>query len=98
MKLFLDDLRPAPPGFQLVRTYEDCIFMLGTQDFELVSLDYSLGQRFTGLDVLKWMVENNRIPPAINIHSSHFYGRSQMRDYIQNNFPQGYPFTSHSPY
>lgn len=93
MKLFLDDIRRAPSGYQVATNYRDCIFLLGTTDFERVSLDYSLGERWTGLDVLKWMVENGRIPPELNIHSTHGYGRSAMAEYIREHFPEGYSFT-----
>lgn len=96
MKLFLDDIRRAPAGFDCVRTYEDCIFLLGTREYEFVSLDYSLGEYFTGLDVLKWMVENHRFPPKLNVHSTHSYGRAQMCSYIQTYFPKGYSFTMHA--
>lgn len=93
MNLYLDDLRKAPEGWTLVRNYRDCIFALGTQNWETVSLDYSLGERWTGLDVLQWIVRNGRYPDRINIHSGDMYGRSAMADYIRTNFPLGYPFT-----
>ena len=50
MKLFLDDIRREPAGYVLVRSFEDCIFELGTKDYDTVSLDYALSERFTGLD------------------------------------------------
>ena len=74
MKLFLDDIRNEPSGYVLVRSFEDCIFELGTKDYDTVSLDYSLGERFTGLDVLKWMVRNNKFP-KIAEHSLHTHLR-----------------------
>lgn len=93
MNLFLDDIRTAPPGYQTVRNYKDCIFALGTMDFDRVSLDYALGERFTGLDVLKWMAQSHRFPTSLNIHSTHSYGRAAMADYIRSHFPPGYSFT-----
>lgn len=96
MKLFLDDIRLAPEGYTQARTYQACIELLCAHEFERVSLDYSLGERQTGLDVLKWMVENDRIPPQLNIHSTHDYGRSAMADYIRRNFPAGYVFSMSS--
>lgn len=93
MKLFLDDIRSEPRGYELVRSFEDCIFELGTKDYETVSLDYALGSRWTGLDVLKWMVRNNKFPKNLNIHSTHGYGRAEMAAYIRMNFPKGYVFT-----
>ena len=93
MKLFLDDIRIPPEGWELVRNYSDCIFRLSAQEYEAVSLDYSLGERFTGLDVLKWMAERRRFPKTLNIHSTHPYGKAAMADYVRAHFPQGYPYT-----
>ena len=93
MKLFLDDIRREPEGYVLVRSFEDCIFELGTKAYDTVSLDYALGERFTGLDVLKWMVRNQKFPQKLNIHSTHAYGRAEMACYIRMHFPKGYVFT-----
>ena len=93
MKLFFFFIRNEPSGYVLVRSFEDCIFELGTKDYDTVSLDYSLGERFTGLDVLKLMVRNNKFPKSLNIHSTHSYGRSEMAYYIHMHFPKGYLFT-----
>ena len=93
MKLFLDDIRREPEGYVLVRSFEDCIFELGTKVYDTVSLDYALGERFTGLDVLKWMVRKQKFPQKLNIHSTHAYGRAEMACYIRMHFPKGYVFT-----
>ncbi len=93
MKLFLDDIRREPEGYVLVRSFEDCIFELGTKVYDTVSLDYALGERFTGLDVLKWMVRNQKFPQKLNIHSTHGWGRAEMACYIRMHFPKGYVFT-----
>ena len=93
MKLFLDDYRVPPPGWMLVKNYRDCIFQLGAYEYDTVSLDYSLGERFTGLDVLRWMASNQKFPARLNIHSTHGTGRAMMADYIRAHFPRGYPFT-----
>ena len=93
MKLFLDDIRREPEGYVLVRSFEDCIFELGTKVYDTVSLDYALGERFTGLDVLKWMVRNQKFPQKLNIHSTHAYGRAEMACYIRMHFPKGHVFT-----
>ena len=54
--------------------------------FEFNSLDYDLGAEEDGLDVLKWMKNNNIFVPHINIHSDHSIGKWQMRDFCQENF------------
>ncbi len=96
MKLYLDDRRTPPEGWTLVRGFRDCIFALDTQKWEAVSLDYSLGERWNGLDVLRWMADRGKFPPKLNIHSTHSYGRAAMADYIRRHFPEGYSFTMRS--
>ena len=87
-KLFVDDTRQCPKGFECVRSYDDCIsYYRIFGEFEFVSLDYSLGEEHTGLDILKWMRENGKRPKHINIHSNHIEGMKLMRKYAQQNFP-----------
>lgn len=42
IKLFVDDIRPAPEGWQLARTVTDAIRILNTQDVSEVSLDHDI--------------------------------------------------------
>lgn len=87
LKLFVDDTRDFPKGFECVRSYEDCLMYFRIfGDFEFVSLDYHLGEAHTGLDILKWMKENGKEPPRINIHSNHIEGMREMRRYAEENF------------
>ncbi len=76
--LYLDDIRYPPEGWQLVKTYAECIEILRTMPVQYLSLDhdlaeehyamstgYSGGQVFrepTGYDVCKWMVEHDVWP------------------------------------
>ena len=88
LKLFVDDTRDFPKGFECVRNYSDCIFyyrLFG--EFDFVSLDYSLGEEHTGLDILVWMKENGKCPSHINIHSNNIEGMRLMRKYAEANFP-----------
>ena len=88
LKLFVDDSRDFPKGFECVRNYEDCLqYFRIFGDFEFVSLDYSLREEHTGLDILIWMKENDKHPPRINIHSNNIEGIRLMRDYAEKNFP-----------
>lgn len=87
LKLFVDDTREFPKGFECVRTYDDCIMYFRLfGDFDFVSLDYSLGGEHTGLDILVWMKENGKNPKHINIHSNHIEGMRLMRRYAEENF------------
>lgn len=42
MKLYIDDLRACPPGWQLARTVTEAIRILATQDVEEVSIDHDI--------------------------------------------------------
>lgn len=42
MKLYVDDLREAPPGWVLVRTITEAQRILSTQEVEAVSLDHDV--------------------------------------------------------
>jgi hypothetical protein len=87
-KLFVDDTRDFPKGFECVRSYADCISYYNTfGEFDFVSLDYSLGEDQTGLDILKWMKANGKHPAHINIHSNHIEGINLMNKYAKENFP-----------
>lgn len=85
MKLYVDDQRPAPPGWRLARNVKEAISILMGQlegisrlslDHDLAPehylRDYSRGE--TGFDVLVWIEEKLKsdpdyLPPAIFIHS-----------------------------
>ena len=60
MKIVLDDRRPFPENktFNCVRTYEECALLIRIfHTISFISLDYDLGGKETGLDVLAYMVE-----------------------------------------
>ena len=99
MKLFVDDLRPFPDGEEWIccRDYEEAVWQLSVHDFEYVSLDFHLGYGESGLDILVWMRNNRKVPPHINIHSSHPWGRRRMREFCEENFP-GTAVTMNYPY
>lgn len=87
LRLFVDDARDFPKGYECVRSYEDCLMYFRLfGDFDHVSLDYDLGGEYTGLDILKWMKENGRHPAHINIHSNHEIGMREMKKYAEENF------------
>ena len=97
MKLFVDDTREFPPGTNAVRDYQSAVSMLKLNDilkFDFVSLDYSLSDGYTGLDILKFMHENKIYPPRVNIHSSNIQGRRLMVAYFRENFPNSVILTT----
>ncbi|GMA63964.1 cyclic-phosphate processing receiver domain-containing protein [Alicyclobacillus fastidiosus] len=53
-----------------------------------LSLDYNLGKgEKTGLDVAKWMVQHDRWPREIYIHSSNFLVRQAMARFLRQHAP-----------
>lgn len=96
MKIFLDDVRVAPPGWTLMRWPCEVIHALCTEDVTDVSLDHDLGddQRGTGYDVILWIEEKVHtegfVPPRIQVHSANTAARRKMEAGIQaiNRFRQ----------
>jgi hypothetical protein len=88
MNVFLDDVRDCPPGFTLARTYDECIALLRENDVDTLSLDHDLGQdnpyagyvqpAHTGYDVCKWIVEHDKWPKRIILHTANPVGRANM--------------------
>lgn len=88
-KLFVDDLRECPNGYVCARNFTEVVNAYQNfSEFDVVDLDYDLGERDTGLDILKWMCKSLKNPNRINIHSSHIEGRRLMCEYAEDNFPQ----------
>ena len=90
MKIILDDRRKffVNKTYNCVRTYEECSFLIRNfHKISFISLDYDLGEKETGLDVLAYMVECGNEVKHINIHSDHSVGVPQMREFAEKNFP-----------
>lgn len=84
MRVYLDDMRPTPEGWTLVRWPDEAIALLETGDVEEISLDHDLGddQRGTGYHVLLWIEEavatRGFRPPRIHVHSANSSARQKM--------------------
>lgn len=84
MKVFLDDMRPAPPGWMLVRWPDEAIELLEAGDVTEISLDHDLGDdaRGTGYDVVLWIEEAVATrafrAPKITCHSANTSARQKM--------------------
>lgn len=98
MKLWLDDLRLPPEGWEWVKSVEDCISALKTGQVEMLSLDNDLGLEFNdngeflmaaeavapeGYLVVDWMVENNVWPDWVSLHTSNVVARNYMRKLLE---------------
>ena len=96
MKLWIDDVRPAPEGYTLcLSTHQaKCVIELSEvgyyndQKVELIDIDHDAGDyAFDGGDYIKlldWLEETGRNYP-IRIHSMNPVGRENMRRIIQRN-------------
>ena len=84
MKLYLDDERPAPPGWRLVRWPDEVIALLESGEVTHLSLDHDLGddERGTGYDVVLWIEEAVALrrfaPPLLTVHSANSSARQKM--------------------
>ena len=89
MKVWLDDVRPAPAGWIRATTPEGAIELLRSGEVGELSLDHDLGldtgeAERSGYSVLLWLereVAERRwlFPlPAIRIHSANPVGRARM--------------------
>lgn len=71
MKLWVDDERPAPEGWERVESSREAIELLQSTNVTELSLDYCLKNWDTGDAVLYWLAENrDRIPGTLYAHSS----------------------------
>ncbi len=88
MRIFLDDERPCPEGWALVKTAGDAIYLLDTVSVEEISLDHDLGDtehdpEWTGDTVLlhiesKVVWEEDYHAPVIKIHTANLGVRTKM--------------------
>jgi hypothetical protein len=95
MKLWHDDVRRAPEGWEWARTNAEAKQLLSENDVEEISLDHDLGGHkidpdhpaaiyFKGSDeddgkkLVAWMIENDLVPPKVEIHSWNPAGRDEM--------------------
>lgn len=86
-KIFLDDKRsfeiPIQCGYCCVRSYEKCILLISIfKEIDVINLDYDLGEFKTGLDILKYIVNNKIRVKEIYIHSTDSEGVKMMESYI----------------
>ncbi len=94
INVFLDDKRPNPSGFILVRTADQAIDLLKKERIKILSLDYNLGTKpFTGHDVVRYMVKHNVYPQKIIIHSANPFGRKRMLDLLKKYKPKSVSLT-----
>jgi len=90
VKVYLDDERLAPDGWQQTRWPEEAIRFLETGTVTHISLDHDLGddKHGTGYDVILWIEEavatRGFVPPEITIHSANTSARLKMELGVRN--------------
>jgi len=83
MRIWLDDIRPAPPGHVHCTTARDACYLISTNKVEFISFDHDLGTPQTGYDVARFIedaVYNGIIEwPNYSIHSANPVGAKNIR-------------------
>lgn len=83
MKIFLDDLRSCPKGFELCRTVKEAVALLKTGKVTLISFDHDLGDGPNGVSLANWIefqVYLKRIPcPDWRVHSANPVGKGNIQ-------------------
>lgn len=85
MKIWLDDMRPAPDGWVWVRTVEEAIELMSSGEVVEASLDHDLGDgEQEGYRLVLWMAENDTWPTGfVSVHSSNPPGAERMCGVIE---------------
>lgn len=93
MKIWVDDIRPAPDGYVWFRSVDYTIKALRNYStynipIEVIDLDHDAGEfsQFGGdyINILNWLEETGRNYP-IHIHSMNPVGVENMRRIIEKN-------------
>jgi hypothetical protein len=84
----LDDLRACPKGFTPAFSAEECILLLKECEVGILSLDFDLGWgQPSGLQVVHYMVAEQRYPQEIYLHTSSLSGKKAMYQLLYQNKP-----------
>lgn len=98
--LWVDDLRTPPDGWDWAQTYSAAISLIGQHNYHTISLDHDLadflhdspeggsGEK-TGYHVALWMVEHERYPQQVNVHSMNPVGAQSIVQLLQRYHPMG---------
>ena len=93
MKLWVDDVRPAPEGYWLAQSVSQAKLAIqmvedSSELVELIDIDHDAGEYANDggdyINLLNWLEETNRNYP-IKIHSMNPVGRENMRAIIRRN-------------
>lgn len=90
MKIWLDDYRAAPDGWERAEDYNYFTYLYekNKDRVEKISLDYDLSGIRNGFDVCKFLASKNYWPREIRVHSNHEYGVPKMLSFLRENAPK----------
>lgn len=87
MRLFVDDLRPAPEGWRLARTVEEAVALLANEAVEELSLDYMIGHipgaTFAPVARFVAALPSERRPRRVRLHTSSEHGAWELRSILE---------------
>lgn len=87
MRLFLDDIREAPPDYTVARSTDEAIVLVQAQWPEFMSLDHDLGGEDTTMLFLKRLVnevwDGQPIPDYI-VHSANPIGKLNIISFMES--------------
>lgn len=95
-RLYVDDLRPCPEGWDVARNFHEAIVMLEATHYDEVSLDHDIAsfygmKEMTGYDVLQYLImrkmDGHPVPSIVRVHSANPVGRQKMLADIARYFP-----------
>ena len=82
--IWVDDCKVAPKGCAVARTYDDALRLLRRFKYRTLYLDHDLGERRTGLDLLRQLRSERRLPDNIVCISWNPAGRDAIVAEIQD--------------
>ena len=93
MKLWIDDVRPAPYGYRWVKSVNEAKKLLSSEFYrkyvDLIDIDHDAGEYVKDggdyIKLLDWMETVGYAPDAIHIHSMNSVGVENMRRIIRKN-------------
>jgi len=98
MKIWVDDLRPVPQGYEGAKSVNEAIALIEEAEsrgieIEVLDLDHDLGDYYSdGGDVIKlldWLAERETFYP-VEIHTANPVGRANMERMLARYWGEGY--------
>ena len=91
MKIWLDDIRPAPPGYEEVKFVNEAVSLIteaekAGEEIEVLDIDHDLGDYYPdggdAIRLLDWLAERETFYP-VELHTANPVGRAYMERMIE---------------